>query len=887
MNRSSSAASVLLPEPDGPTTASRSPSARRTERPRTAAVSSHPASTSPTSRWWRTAGRSGAGGSETAGTIAVRPASRSSAALVRAASDPASARGAATSARASGSSTSSARSGPEASAARPAATTADQGHPGAGGQQDQGPRRGLPARGPQRGAGHLPPGGRDPPGGEVGRLPDRQLGGGLHGLHHPRGQLGPAPHRGRLGARGPGPRQQEGAGAGHQAGERDHHASRRQQHPGGEGRGEGDEHEAADRQPDPQLAVDHGVHVVDHRGEQVATPAAQASRGERHDRVVHRHPAIGEQPQRHVVGAHPLDVPQHRSSQPERPDRDHRDQQGQHRRPGRGLHDQPAGGRGQRHAGRGRRRPHQAAEQQSTPGRRPGVGSGGSSSGGSGGRLRRHGRTARRGRRPCRRGSGGGRRQRQHPVRQLDERRLVGDHDDAAGAAELGDGVGDDELGDLVEVGGRLVEQDPGPVGQHHPGEREPGPLAGGEAGPVLAERLAEAAGQGPDPLLERHPAQGLPEPVVGGVGRRQPEVVGDGAGHEDRPLRQQRHPPPPGRAAHRAAAGGEAPVLGGCSPASTDEQGGLAAAGRSGDHGDPAGGQGRVQVGQRGQRPPGVHHAQPGDDQRPVGGRTRRRPGPRRAPRRSPRTSPRPRRGVELRADAAQRPVGLRGEQQHHQRGVQAEVAGGQPQAHQHGDQRDREGRDQLEHRRGGERQPQRAQGRPPVAVGDLADPPRLGAGPAEGDQHRQPAHHVEEVARQRRQRPPLPRRPVTGGQPDQSAEERQQRKREGDHEGAEQVLGRDRHQRQRRQHGREHQRRQVAGEVRLGGRDPAGGEHRDLAGGSARARRRPAVPHRPARIPARPRGRAPAGRAGGRRRCARPGRPARRPATRPPRGR
>ena len=64
---------------------------------------------------------------------------------------------------------------------------------------------------------------------------------------------------------------------------------------------------------------------------------------------------------------------------------------------------------------------------------------------------------------------------------------------------------------------------------------------------------------------------------------------------------------------------------------------------------------------------------------------------------------------GVELRADPAQRPVGLRRQQQHHQRGAQVEVAGGEPDADGDRHQRDRQRGDQLQHRRGGEGDPQR----------------------------------------------------------------------------------------------------------------------------------------------------------------------------------
>ena len=91
----------------------------------------------------------------------------------------------------------------------------------------------------------------------------------------------------------------------------------------------------------------------------------------------------------------------------------------------------------------------------------------------------------------------------------------------AAAAAELDQRVGDDLLGELVEVGGRLVEEHPGPVGDDDPGQGEPGALAGGQRGTVLAEPAVEPVGQCPDTLLERHPAQRLPQLVVGGASGR------------------------------------------------------------------------------------------------------------------------------------------------------------------------------------------------------------------------------------------------------------------------------------------------------------------------------------------------------------------------------
>ena len=128
-------------------------------------------------------------------------------------------------------------------------------------------------------------------------------------------------------------------------------------------------------------------------------------------------------------------------------------------------------------------------------------------------------------------------------VGQRHQRRPVGDDDDGGAPAELDERVGDDLLGQLVEVRGRLVEQHPGTVGDHDPGEGQAGPFAGGEGGAVLAEDGVQAIGQGADAFLERHLAQGGPQGVVARPRPAgQPQVVGDGAGHEVRSLGEPGH---------------------------------------------------------------------------------------------------------------------------------------------------------------------------------------------------------------------------------------------------------------------------------------------------------------------------------------------------------
>ena len=125
-----------------------------------------------------------------------------------------------------------------------------------------------------------------------------------------------------------------------------------------------------------------------------------------------------------------------------------------------------------------------------------------------------------------------------HLVGEGDEGGPMRDHDDGPVAGQLDEGVGHDVLGERVEVGGRLVEQDPGPVAEHDPGEGEAGPLAGGERRAVLGERGGEPSRELPDALFQGDPAEHLPDGGVVGVGGAEAHVVGDAAADEERPLR-------------------------------------------------------------------------------------------------------------------------------------------------------------------------------------------------------------------------------------------------------------------------------------------------------------------------------------------------------------
>ena len=88
-----------------------------------------------------------------------------------------------------------------------------------------------------------------------------------------------------------------------------------------------------------------------------------------------------------------------------------------------------------------------------------------------------------------------------------------------------------------------------------------------------------------------------------------------------------------------------------------------------------------------------------------------------------------------------------------------------------------------------------------------------------------------VDEVTRQRGERPPAALGPVAGGQADEHREHRHQRQRHRDDAGCEQVLGGDREQRERRQHHGQHQGRQVAGQVGVDRDGPPGQQQSQLA--------------------------------------------------------
>ena len=116
--------------------------------------------------------------------------------------------------------------------------------------------------------------------------------------------------------------------------------------------------------------------------------------------------------------------------------------------------------------------------------------------------------------------------------------------------------------------------------------------------------------------------------------------------------------------------------------------------------------------------------------------------------------------------------------------------------------------------------------------ARGQCGEATGLAAGAAEGDQHVQACHEVEEVVAQHRQRPPLaPGRPL-GVQPDEDHEQRDERHGQPDDHPGERVGDQDPDRDGGRHHRGDEQRGQVAAEVALEPVEPAGGQRGQLTG-------------------------------------------------------
>ena len=454
------------------------------------------------------------------------PGEPRAAASVRTESAPASASGPATSASASGSSTSSADSGPvsrpsaTAGAATPAvAATADAGR---GEHQARAAPVHAPARRPAS------PTERAHGGHPVGRARRsachiRSSVGDLDGVDARRRRARPGlVTRSRSARAAPARATSRAAAAGDQAAS----AARTSPATGRNAAATADEitattDEGAHRHPDPQRPVDHAVDVVDDGGEHVAAAAAEPAGHQRDDGVVDLHAASGEQPQRGVVRAQPLDVAQRRAGP------------GRRYAPptmatssvstaglGRGLHDQPAGRGGERHPGRPRRahraRWRSSGRSRGSPSvvrRRAGIagrdgGRDGRRSGAPAPRVRAVGTAAGVRTRP------GGRRAPPAPAGgRRPRRRACRPSSTSVSAMTCSVSSSRWAVGSSSSTQGRSAT--------HDPGQGQAGPFAGGEGGAVLAQDGVQPVGQGAHALLERDLAQGGPQGVVGGARAR------------------------------------------------------------------------------------------------------------------------------------------------------------------------------------------------------------------------------------------------------------------------------------------------------------------------------------------------------------------------------
>ena len=184
----------------------------------------------------------------------------------------------------------------------------------------------------------------------------------------------------------------------------------------------------------------------------------------------------------------------------------------------------------------------------------------------------------------------------------------------------------------------------------------------------------------------------------------------------------------------------------------------------------------------------------------------------------------------MELGPELAQRRVQLGRQHEHRQRGLQSHVAVDQPDADDHRHERDTERRRELQHRAGQEGDPERPHGGAAVALSDGGEGGGLGPAAVVRAQRRQAAHDVEEVGREQAQRLPALAGALLGAASDQPHEDRHQRQRQEHHAGRQRIDPRHPGQHGDRHDGRQHELRQVAGEVRLEAVDALDARGRDL---------------------------------------------------------
>ena len=411
---------------------------------------------------------------------------------------------------------------------------------------------------------------------------------------------------------------------------------------------------------------------------------------------------------------------------------------------------------------------------------------------------------------------------------------------------QAGDGRGQLPGRRPVQVRGRLVEQQQRRVPQERPGQRDPLALARGQGAAALADHGVVAVRQGSDEGIGARGRGGPLDPGPAGVRAAERDVLRYRAGEQ---VRQLRHPGdlltprPGGHPAERDPAGLDPPGRGLGEPQQQGEQRAFPGSAVAADRDDLARTDLQAGAGQRGDVPAWV--AQPdvvqgdrvtaqvrdrargaarggggGGRQRQVedvqglGGRGR-----------ALLTS------VEVQAHRSQRQVRLRREEQHQQRGLVAHVTAEQPQPDLDRDHGGGQRRGQLQHQRGQERGTQRAHGSRPVLVGHVGDHLLLGRGPAEHLERGQPLDDIEEVPAQPGQQVPLPLGLGLRMQADQDREDRDQGHGHRDDQGRDPVRGRDPHQHRDRDHAGQHELGQVAGEVRVQGVQPLGGQGGELA--------------------------------------------------------
>jgi len=221
-------------------------------------------------------------------------------------------------------------------------------------------------------------------------------------------------------------------------------------------------------------------------------------------------------------------------------------------------------------------------------------------------------------------------------VRRLQRRNPVGDHDQGLAPAQAPQAVQDRRLGGGVHAGERVVEDEHRPVAPQRPGDGQPLLLAARQGDAALAHHLIVSVGKGLDVLVEAGlDGRGPDARRVGGAGA-QGDILGDGAGEEERLLRDHRDPLVDAVGIQLGEVGAVEADHARFRPeqaAEDPQQRGLAAAHHAGDAHRPAGSDVQVDTAERVLARAGVAVAQPahaegrfrGGGRRPARGRLHR----------------------------------------------------------------------------------------------------------------------------------------------------------------------------------------------------------------------------------------------------------------------